>query len=169
MPVVLNRQPVGLLGFFSIKNGGEYPQYLDQILQAGLDVRDLYEWQSNETFMSAPQAHVNGPVQWGPTGAIGSGAANLFHFNHISAWLSCTGVGAAGSVSIGFNDPSSGQYFPLTETEFAAQAVANTSHVKTVVARDFWLPQGYPLVVYGSNIAGAPLVALGYSGTFYRA
>jgi len=167
MPVNLNRQPVGLLGFFSIKNGGEYPQFLDQNLQPGFDVRDLYELQQKETFMSLPQAHSPGVIQWGPTSGV-SGPASVYHFDVVSAFLNCTTVGAAGSVSIGFSDPSSGQYFPLSQTEYCTQVLANTSHVRTVSFRDLWLPQGFPLAVYGSNLAGAPVVSLGYSATIYR-
>lgn len=166
MPAPINVLPSGLLSLLGIKNGGEYPQQLSPFLQGQMDLRDLYELGTRQTFASAFQAHVNGLIQWGPTGAV-TGPSPIYHINHATAHLSCTGVGAAGSVSIGFVDPSSGGYVPLTPTVFAAQAVANSTHIVSVQFSDIWLRAGFPLGVWGSNIAGAPLVSLAFVATRY--
>ena len=39
----LNVQPIGLLDFLDIKNGGRYPQYLENVLLPTWDLRDHYE------------------------------------------------------------------------------------------------------------------------------
>jgi len=165
MPAPINVLPNGLLSLLGIKNGGEYPQQLSQFLQGQIDLLDLYELQTQQVFASSFAAHVNGLIQWGPTGAV-SGPAPIYHIQHATAHLSCTGVGAAGSVSIGFVEPSGG-YMPLTPTVFAAQAVANSTHIVSVQFRDVWLRAGFPLGVWGSNIAGAPLISLGFQATRY--
>lgn len=168
MPANLNRQPVGLLEFFAIKNGGEYPQQLSTTLQPTLDLEELYEATRIDAFMSPFQAHVVGLTQWGPTGAV-SGAPAVFHYRKAFAVLNCSPVGAAGSLAIGFVEPAGGNFCPLTPTVYANQAVASSAHSQTVFFEDFWLPQGYPLGIYGTNIAGAPLVSVGWIGAYYRA
>jgi hypothetical protein len=40
---VINRQPVGLLDFFGLKNGGQYPQQLGTTLAPTIDLLRLYE------------------------------------------------------------------------------------------------------------------------------
>jgi hypothetical protein len=40
-PAVLSKLPLGLLGFFGIKNGGQYPQTLGQTISPDIDVMDL--------------------------------------------------------------------------------------------------------------------------------
>lgn len=41
-PPPLNRQPLGLLGYLGIKNGGKYPQTLAETLAPTLELSDLY-------------------------------------------------------------------------------------------------------------------------------
>lgn len=42
-PPTINRQPVGLLDFFGLKNGGKYPQQLASTLAPTIDLLRLYE------------------------------------------------------------------------------------------------------------------------------
>ncbi len=40
-PAVLSKLPLGLLGFFGIKNGGQYPQTLGEVIVPQLDMLEL--------------------------------------------------------------------------------------------------------------------------------
>ncbi|HEY3496419.1 MAG TPA: hypothetical protein VGK73_17085, partial [Polyangiaceae bacterium] len=49
-PAVLSKLPLGLLGFFGIKNGGQYPQSLGQTVLPTLELGKMLAANYNENF-----------------------------------------------------------------------------------------------------------------------
>lgn len=70
-PPVIQRQPVGLLDFFGLKNGGQYPQTLAAVLAPIIDVHRLYELDIEEFIsdgVSVACGTVLGPFDFGAAG-----------------------------------------------------------------------------------------------------
>jgi len=65
-PAPLNRQPLGLLGFMGIKNGGENPRTLANVLQPVIDLTSLYTIPASVIGSSSSTFTATGLTLWGP-------------------------------------------------------------------------------------------------------
>jgi hypothetical protein len=55
-PAVISKLPIGLLGFFGIKNGGQYPSSIGQVIEPNLDLGGILAANYNEKLAVSPIA-----------------------------------------------------------------------------------------------------------------
>jgi len=161
----LNRQPNGLLEFFGIKNGGENPQQLGQILQPQLDVLPLYENTAAAVVGSVTNNVAAGAVLFGPAGAT-SEPGDTWHFRTVGLYMNTVAVGAAAYMRLGAY--FSGTFVPFTGTIYGNQAVGTLPIQHSIFARDIWLPPGWSLAYECSGLAGVPTFVASWWAYRYR-
>ena len=166
MPAFLNAQPVGLLDFLGIKNGGEYPQQLATTLAPTLELLALYEANSQKSFgQVGPGALGAGASLWGPAGAT-SAPGSVFHFDSVGIQVNGTGVGASWYGSLGLYYGAAGIYVPFTDGQYAFNP-GPPGNV-TLSMRDVWCPAGWALAVNTYQLAGAPTFTGSWLASVYR-
>lgn len=152
---VINRQPVGLLDFFGLKNGGQYPQSLGTTLAPTIDLLRLYEADTEEFISDGVSVAAGGALGDFDFGAVAARPGivpqnELWHVLDYALQLSvpaaCTMWGFSIKAQIQRNSP----IVPGTGrgTQNLAPAVyapvanpANPANIVNVNAqRDFWLP-----------------------------
>lgn len=141
-PVNLNKQPLGLLDFLAIKNGGVYPQILSETLAPTLQLLDLYETASTQVYGTSSANLVAGLTLFGPAGAVNQPGV-AYHYRSFGVRWDCTAAAAVAYVELGIC-PNATTIVPITPTAVALQAVASQQHA-SLVARDVWVPPGWQL------------------------
>lgn len=179
-PPPLNLQPEGLLDFFQIKNGGEYPQTLANYLMPTIEMRAHYEATNSQ--------------KSGPTPIAFATATNtlISLIPAVNFWRRCVSLSLAW-VPAAAGDQFQGQLLLVNtitnaaELPFPMQPVTLASGVVSYPAAfnfaasaglqrwqagfsDFWIPPGLAVMmleVAGTN-AGAAVINLQHRLANYR-
>jgi len=142
----INRQPAGILGLLGIKNGGEYPRDLSNVLVPTWDMTDLYLLNASEYLTRTDNATVPGTIQtdgpvpgevWAVT-EFGARTGNLAAAETIQFALGLFGPGTAPV------------YVPLTSVS-SASAVAG-DRAQAAILRPVRLNPGETLGVFITDI-----------------
>ena len=159
-PAVLSKLPLGLLGFFGIKNGGQYPQYLQNNIQPDLDMLEILAANYGENIAGAAS-----PVAVGAAAAIGvvSGAAIVVPSAEIwlvsKLGLVCnTGAAVTGTYSLLLQNLQTNSaslwHVPLSGRD---SIIASTTQYTPCSPQLFWMRPQDALVFYVSVVAGGAL------------
>lgn len=164
MSAPLNRQPTGLLEFFGIKNGGQYPAELAPVLSGVFDLRGLYEVGGPIESGQISGNLAGSVVLFGPAGATTTpGDAWYFHSAYI--YVNASSAAARAGYVLGVRY-ANGTFVALTDFAFAQVAVGSAQ--SGVVMRDFWLPPGASLAYNTFDIGGTPTFVAAWAGVRYR-
>lgn len=151
----LNRNPVGLLGFLGIKNGGRYPQQLSEVLAGTVDLAGLYMAQdirsaSVNSSVAAPGFSFAFEV---PPGEVWY--AHQYGFRTVEL--------AAGEVlqyALGVSDnQGAGIPVPISDAQYLSVGQAGVVGTKT----GLWLPAGSLLGVYCVRFTAGGPIAVNYA------
>lgn len=165
MPAPLNRQPLGLLDFFGIKNGGENPLELGRVLQPQLDALPLYENTAPTDIGSVAGALAGGVVLFGPAGAT-SEPGSTWHVRSFSLTFNTTPAGDFAYVRLGAF--YSGVFVGFTEIAYGNGALAALAGINGLAVRDVWLPPGWSLAYEVLGIGGTPSFVADWWAYQYR-
>lgn len=157
-PAVISKLPIGLLGFFGIKNGGQYPQSIVPAIQPTLELAGILAANYNESITVAPIAAL-GFV----TANIGASglpavvpAAELWWVSSLSAFA-FTGVGDSitGTVEVrGLQSGSASVWHRAVTSEFTQGASLSKLH-PTTAPEGFWMQPGDTVGVWFSAVTNA--------------
>lgn len=164
MPAPLNVQPTGLLGFFGIKNGGEYPRELSPILQGTFDLIGLYEVGSPIVSGQLTGNVAGGVVLFGPAGATTT-PGDAWHFQSAYIYVNASTAGARAGFNLGLYY-ANGTFVALTDFAFAQVGVGSAQ--TGVAMRDFWVPPGASLAYNCFDLGATPTFVAAWAGTRYR-
>ena len=153
-PPVINRQPVGLLDFFGLKNGGQYPQQLATTLAPTIDLLRLYEADVEEFISDGVSVAAGGALGDFDFGGASSRPGivpqnELWHIHHFALQLSVpVNVNMWGfsiKTQVQRNSPvtpGSGRGTQaMGPAVYAPVASAtNPANIVNLAAEDFWLP-----------------------------
>jgi len=159
-PAVLSKLPLGLLGFFGIKNGGQYPQSLGNVVLPQLDVLPLLQANYHENL--AGGAGAGGITAIGfkqmldpaTTVAVIVPAAEIWYVNNITGTL-FTGVGDSftGSLVVRSRQNGSASNWHRSVSEQFTQAANLFSLFQG--QREVWLSPGDELGVWTTAFVNA--------------
>jgi len=161
----LNRQPVGLLDFFGIKNGGRYPEKLGDVVLPQMNVLSLYEWAGPLEFGSSSGNLAGGVTTFGPAG-LTSLPGDSWHFDSLSVRFNTSAAGSFAGVRLGKYYAAQAVFVGFTETIYAAQGVAPV--VKSLFLQDTWLGPGWSLAYEVIELNAAVPFQAAWVGTRYR-
>lgn len=138
--------PPGLLGFLGIKNGGENPHVLGNVLLPSMDVRDWYLQGRAEQISVGPWNLVAGAGVGYNNGVTGAVPDKEFWYVHHASLVAST-IAAADRVSFGIAAQNIGgvaaQGTIVYSEPYNNSGVARTTVTSPVaVARGFFLPPG---------------------------
>lgn len=153
MPAPLNRQPLGLLDFFGIKNGGEYPLELGRVVVPQLDALPFYENAGETVYGTATGNLAAGVVLFGPAGAT-TEPGDTWHFRSFGLSFDTTGVGNFAYLRLGAAFGS--VFVPWTGIVYGNNAVAALPGHNALAVQDVYLPPGWSLAYQTLGIGGAP-------------
>lgn len=150
-PPPLNVQPAGLLDFFQVKNGGEYPQILGTVLQPVLEMREHY-FQTNGEYSDITGTAV---ATGDNSRVILSAAGNFWrYFNYLSwefvplnaldafiGWPALFSPNAQNARMLPFTPVS--QDTASVRSYWRAPADATLRPVAGCVDGGFWVPPGF--------------------------
>lgn len=164
-PAFINRIPSGLLGFLGIKNGGENPQQLSNILVPMLDLIPLYDLQGVE-YSQAVSTLGAGVTTFGIPGS-NNRPSSFFHTLNFGVAVNC-GAGANCYYQIGVYRASQAFFVPLGPIVYADNAVASTIWTGSA-AVDVWTGPDEQLAINCYSVSGAPALRTWSRAVEYRA
>lgn len=148
MPVI-NRLPVGLLGFLGIKNGGEYPHEMPSTLQPVWDLQGLYSSAASEV-----------RVDQVAIAAIGSQAFTTVPNGE--TWLillqsaACATLGAGQTIELqpNWTDPAA-----LVNIETGPMSGARTvgQRASSCILDPYWAPPGSIMGINVTQLVAGPV------------
>lgn len=165
MPAPLNRQPLGLLDFLGIKNGGQYPLTLGEQLAPVLEALELYENTAAAVIGSTSGNVAGGPVLFGPAGATSEPGA-AWHFRAVSMIVQCPAGVDVAYWRLGAYYGST--FVALTDLSGVNGGFAGVPNRGALHIRDLWLPPGWALAYTCDVVAGAPTFQAEWWGYQYR-
>lgn len=144
-PAVLSKLPLGLLGFFGIKNGGKYPQYIVPEIQPTLELADILAVNYNEMVAIpclAALGFVTGNIL--ATGLPAVVPASEVWFVSSLTVLTFTGVGDSmtGTVEVRNTQTGSASAWHRALTMEFTQAASLTKLHPSVMTDGFWAQPG---------------------------
>lgn len=146
MAAPLNKQPVGLLGYLGIKNGGENPIELTRDLRATWDLSPLY-LVGDEIVGTVVTAGIgSGAVQFGPS-AASPRRGPMYVWNY-GVRMDATGAGDAVDVQLGTVHSPTGIFVPV------GNKVGGADTIVAAGAQGLWLGPDDVLAVQTSAVTG---------------
>lgn len=162
-PVPLNRQPIGLLDFFGIKNGGRYPVELIDRLQPSIDLlrhytetaAQIFTWSGtlavNQSASSTPITATN-PTDLASGGNVDVPPNELWYIAAAHIQWTMTDVGGRAEFNIADTDavgavPGYSRYWPARLQGATAGAAGITTRGIKVIAEPVYVLPGRRLVV----------------------
>lgn len=133
----LNRQPLGLLDFFGIKNGGENPRTLGNVLLPMVDLAPLYLVPASTINVQTGNIAGTGLTLFGPKTQADS---RLWYFHEAGFYVDAAGAGDSIVIELGIVDTLN-QYAPIAAPITASVAWGGSYE------RGIWLGQGQSLAV----------------------
>lgn len=153
MPAPLNRQPLGLLDFFGIKNGGEYPLEFGRTVVPEIDALPFYE-NAGETVYGSTSGNLGaGVVLFGPAG-VTTEPGDTWHFRSFGLQFNTTSVGNFAYVRLGAF--FGGVFVPWTTVAYGNQALAALPGINALTVQDMYLPPGWSLAYETLGLGGTP-------------
>jgi len=133
----LNRQPLGLLDFLGIKNGGENPRELVNVLQPVLETGPLYLVPASSVAVQTTTITGTGLTLFGPKTQQDS---RLWFFHEAGFYVDAAGAGDSAVVQLGIVD-SLNQFSTLDDVRTISVAWGGDT------VRGIWLGQGQALAL----------------------
>lgn len=161
----LNKQPIGLLDFFGIKNGGRYPQFLTEGLQGQLNLLPLYECASEINNGSTTGNLVGGVTLFGPAG-LTTDPGDTWHFQAFSLKFNTIAGGAYASCRLGVYYSPTATFIGLTEERFGINTAQPV--IKALAATDVWIGPGWSLAFDCTELLNVVPFEASWLGTEYR-
>jgi hypothetical protein len=146
-PPVMSRLPLGLLGFLGVKNGGVYPQFLQNTVQSTWDLLELIAANhSKDETLTVPITALNLNVVAAGVPTVPQG--EVWYVSQVGGLLT-TAVGDTVTAAV-----VADQYFL---TDYAQLAASQQNHWRQNARVPCFLPPGTFIGVMVDAIGGAPL------------
>lgn len=144
-PAVISKLPLGLLGFFGIKNGGQYPQSIGEVIVPTLGMADMLAANYRELVTVAPIAalgFVTANLSGGAVPAVVP-AGELWWVSAVSVF-SFTGAGdsISGSLEVRNNQTGSPSVWHRALSPLITQAASITALHPGTHIDGLWLSPG---------------------------
>lgn len=146
MPAPLNKQPLGMLGFLGIKNGGENPVELTRDLRGVWDLSPLYLLGDEQVGSVTTVGIGAGPIQFGPS-AASPRRGPMYVWNY-GVRMDATGAGDAVDIQLGTIHNPTGTFVPV------GNKVGGAVTVVAAGATGLWLGPDDVLAVQTSGLTG---------------
>jgi len=152
-PAWINKIPSGLLGFLGIKNGGQNPTELSQILVPTVSLRELYELQGVTYSAATSTISALGATLFGIPGS-GATGSSFFHTLNFGVAVNCT-VGTNIFYQIGTYRSSQAFFTPYSGVIYA-DSTFNSTVWTGVAATDVWTGPDEQLCIFVHALTGTP-------------
>lgn len=165
-PAVLSKLPLGLLGFFGIKNGGQYPQSIVPTLAPTLDLLQMLAANYNEKIAGGTPGGISASGFIQAINVVDSTNiivpnSELWYLSHYSVFANCTAgetCSFCGQVNSTQSGGASDFHMPLTRM-VAAVASNQDAAVSDGAIRSPWFGPGDRFGWLVRNFAGTPDLA----------
>lgn len=142
----INRQPAGVLGLLGIKNGGEYPRDLSNVLVPTWDMTDLYVLNASEYLTRTDNVTATGTLQ-----TDGPIPGEVWRVTEFGARTGNLAAGETIQFALGLFGPGTAPiYVPLTSVQ-SASAVAG-DRAQAAIQRPVLLNPGETLGVFITDV-----------------
>lgn len=151
MPTAINRLPLGLLGFLGIKNGGQYPTDLNQVLQPVWDLQLLYASANSDILSQTTAVNALGTLSFTNLTVPNGEAWLVMQLDAKSTTLT---AGQTLQHAIVITDPAVTTSLVVSDSSPVA-----TNGMRTAVGiqRDLWLGPGFQIGTLTEQIAAGPI------------
>jgi hypothetical protein len=145
---ILNRIPVGLLGFLGLKAANDYPSELGRVLEPSIELLGLYAVQ-NAVIVEASGTIVSGITIFGP-GATSQPRGPVLVLN-FGVRVDCSAAGSNAVATLGVTTSGSAAFVPIGDGE-----TVNNRNGAVGIAGPLWVGENESVAVNFRDVALVP-------------